>query len=284
VMNEIVTSAALLRACDLSLVGLDKSVANYLDPDLVERLHVLDGHSRGGDITVRQLLDHTSGLPDYFADPTIQAAARSGCGRRGFTPRDLIEIAISSGPPTFAPGRGRAYTDTGFVLAGLILEDVTGMPLHDVYREFVLDRAGMDSTWLESSPEAPRSGPISHHTLDGADVTTSLDPTIDWAGGGLVTTAGDLASLMSGLTNGTLLSDESWADMSNWQDGPTGHYDQYGLGLGRYRFGEHDAIGHHGRWGAFVFWLPFDVVIAGTVNTAGVDRRPLVQATLDALC
>lgn len=283
-VTRIVTSAAMLRACDLSLAGLDKSVANYLDPGLVDRLHVLDGKSRGGDITIRQLLDNTSGLPDYGASPIVQDALRSGQGNREFTPRDLVEIAISSGPPAFAPGTGRADTETGFVLAGMILEDVTGMPLHEVYREFVLDRAGMDSTWLESSPEAPRTGPVSHHTLDGTDITTALDPTVGWGGGGLVTTAGDLASLMKGLNDGTLVTSDSWAEMTDWQDDPTSQYDQYGLGLARHRLGEHEAIGHHGMFGAFVFSLPFDVVIAGTVNTGEVDSRRLLEALLEVLC
>jgi hypothetical protein len=72
--------------------------------------------------------------------------------------------------------------------------------------------------------------------------------------------------------------------MTRWQPGPEGFYDDYGLGLGRYRFPAAQVIGHHGVWGAFAFWSPeLDAVITGTINTGRVDRRPLLEAVVRAL-
>jgi D-alanyl-D-alanine carboxypeptidase len=62
---------------------------------------------------------------------------------------------VAGQPPTSAPGAARAYTDTGFLLAGLIIKALTDRPLQEAYRELVLDPAGMDGTWLESSDEPP---------------------------------------------------------------------------------------------------------------------------------
>ena len=217
-LTRLVTSTAVLVACDLSLLGLDKSVANYLSPDLVERLNTTDGQTRGGDITVRNLLNRAS-VVDHEAP---------------------------------------ARPDTGLALAGMILEDVMGMELHDVYREFVFEPLGMTSTSLEASPEPATCG--------------------------LMTTAADLASLMNGLSGGSFISPDSWAEMTSWREDPAEEYDSYGLGMGRYRIGDLDVIGHRGKAGEFVFWLPFDVAIAGTVNAEDVDHRLLLEATIQALC
>jgi D-alanyl-D-alanine carboxypeptidase len=147
----------------------------------------------------------------------------------------------------------------------------------------VLDPAGMADTWLESSSEPPRGGVIASHDFNGQDIT-AMDPTVDWAGGGLVSTAADLAAFLRALTRGQLLSDHAWGEMTRWQPGPEGFYDDYGLGLGRYRFPAAQLVGHHGAWGAFAFWSPeLDAIITGTVNTGRVDRRPLLGAVVRAL-
>ncbi len=169
------------------------------------------------------------------------------------------------------------------MLAGLIIESLASRPLHEAYRDLVLDPAGMADTWLESSGEAPRRPDIASHDLDGHDIT-DMDPTVDWAGGGLVSTAADLAAFLRALTRGQLVSSRAWTDMTRWQPGPEGYYDDYGLGLGRYTFPAGQVVGHHGVWGAFAFWSPeLDAIITGTVNTGKVDRRPLLGAVVRAL-
>lgn len=281
-VTKMVTAATVLALCEQGRCTLGDRIGAHLADDLVGRIHVVDGVSYGPRITIRQLLDHTSGIADVFATPTVRRAIRRRVGP--FTPVELVEVAIAEGRPSHPPGDGRAYTDTGFVLAGLIVEHVTGRPLQEAYRHDVLDPAGMPATWLESAAEPPRRAGVSHHFLDGADITNLLEPTVDWAGGGLVSTAGDLAALIRSLHGGTVLTEPSWAAMAAWSPGPTGYYDDYGLGLGRYRLGPVTAIGHHGYWGAFSFWLPeLDAVVAGTVNTAGVDRRPLLDAVATAI-
>ena len=141
----------------------------------------------------------------------------------------------------------------------------------------------MADTWLESSNEAPRRHDIASHDFEGEDIT-DMDPTVDWAGGGLVSTSADLASFLRALTRGQLLSTRAWIEMTRWQPGPEGFYDDYGLGFGRYRFPVGQVVGHHGVWGAFAFWSPeLGAILTGTVNTGRVDRRPLLGAVMRAL-
>jgi D-alanyl-D-alanine carboxypeptidase len=280
-VTKMMTATALLMLCDQDRCQLDDATGRYLSGDILERFRDSEGQSYAVNLTLRQLLDHTSGLPNYFLEPAVLDAVKNGSGKRRFTPLDLVDLAAISKPPS--PGQARMYTDTGFVLAGLIIESLTGQPLHEAYRSLVLDPADMADTWLESSSDPPRQTHIASHDLDGADIT-DMDPTVDWAGGGLVSTAADLARFLRALTQGQLLSPAAWTEMTRWRSGPEGYYDDYGLGLGRYRFPTAQVVGHHGVWGAFAFWSPeLDAFITGTVNTGRIDRRPLLGAVVQAL-
>ena len=281
-VTKMMTATALLVLADQGRCALDDPTGRHLPGDVVDQFRDSGGRAYAAAITLRQLLDHTSGLPNYFLQPSVLDAVQHGGGRRRFMPLDLVDMAAGV-PPSSPSGTARTYTDTGFLLAGLIIESLASRPLHEAYRDLVLDPAGMAETWLESSSEAPRRRDIASHDLENHDIT-DMDPTVDWAGGGLVSTAADLAAFLRALTRGDLLSTHAWSEMSRWRPGPEGYYDDYGLGLGRYQFPEAQVIGHHGVWGAFAFWSPeLDAIITGTVNTAMVDRRPLLAAIVRAL-
>jgi D-alanyl-D-alanine carboxypeptidase len=204
-VTKMMTARALLVLADQGRCRLEDPTGRYLPRDIVDRFHDSTGRAYGAAVTLRQLLDHTSGLPNFFSQPPILDAVRHGGGRRRFTPADLVDLAVAGEPPSSPPGTARSYTDTGFLLAGLIIQALTHRPLQEAYRELVLDPAGMADTWLESSDEPPRRRDIAPHDFGGLDIT-DMDPTVDWAGGGLVSTAGDLAAFLRALTRGQLVS------------------------------------------------------------------------------
>ena len=168
-VTKMMTATALLVLADQGRCQLDDPTGRYLPSDIVDRFHDRTGRAYGAAITLRQLLDHTGGLPNFFSQPPILDAVRHGGDRRRFTP------PISSTwrrPASRRPRRqGRpAYSDTGFLLAGLIIEALTRRPLQEAYRELVLDPAGMADMWLESGSEAPRRRDIASHDFDGRDI------------------------------------------------------------------------------------------------------------------
>jgi D-alanyl-D-alanine carboxypeptidase len=154
-VTKLVTATALLVLADHGFCGMDDRTRDHPPGDVVDRFSDSAGRAYGGALTLRQLIDHTSGLPNYFLQLTILDAVRHGDGRRRFAPADLVELAVAGTSPTTPTGTARAYTDAGFVLAGLIIEALTGRPLHEASRDLVLDPAGMDDTWLDASNEAP---------------------------------------------------------------------------------------------------------------------------------
>jgi D-alanyl-D-alanine carboxypeptidase len=141
----------------------------------------------------------------------------------------------------------------------------------------------MDRTWLEGHEPARTSEAASHYS--GALDWTTVSPTIDWAGGGLVTTAPDLARFVRGLWSGQVVSTSGLQEMTRWTPGasfPPGHmlrYDRYGMGMGAITVAGVELLGHTGFIGAFAFFAPGrNAVLAGTHSDSDVDRWPLLTA------
>jgi D-alanyl-D-alanine carboxypeptidase len=137
--------------------------------------------------------------------------------------------------------------------------------------------------------EPGRRQEVTHHYTEELDWTT-ISPTIDRAGGGLVTTAPDLARFVRALWAGQILDPSGLAELTRWTPGasfPPGHmlrYQRYGLGMGSITVEGVDLLGHTGFIGAFVFYAPeYDAVLVCTHNASHVDRWPLVAALCEQL-
>jgi CubicO group peptidase (beta-lactamase class C family) len=135
------------------------------------------------------------------------------------------------------------------VVAGILVEHGTGQPLHEVYRELVFDPLGMDTTWLEG--HKPARTPDAAHHYSGELDWTAISPTIDWAGGGLVTTAPDLARFVRALWSERIIGSRALGELTRWTPAasfPPGHalrYERYGLGMGTKHGGGSRAAGAH---------------------------------------
>jgi D-alanyl-D-alanine carboxypeptidase len=137
--NKTFTAAAMLRRVEQDRMSLDAPIADVLAPATVDALLV--GGYRPGAITVRQVLLHTSGIYDYGTDAAYQAAVNAEPGKR-WTRLEQVRFAMDHGTPVGEPGTLYAYSDTGYILLGEILEEVTGAPLASAYRT-LLDFAGL---------------------------------------------------------------------------------------------------------------------------------------------
>ncbi|MEV8626288.1 serine hydrolase domain-containing protein [Streptomyces sp. NPDC051079] len=218
------TAVVVLQLVAEGKVGLDASVDTYL-PGLV-RGEGIDGRN----ITVRQLLQHTSGLPEYgnhIDDDEIRY--------RYTEPRELLDIALRY-PADAAPGTTWGYSNTNYVLAGLIVQKVTGRPLAEQIDRRIIKPAGLrhtyfpapgDMTIREPHPKGyhrnPADGPLREFT--------QMDPSWAWAAGQLISTNSDLNRFFGALLGGRLLPAAQLAQMRTTVavGGPSGL--RYGLGL-----------------------------------------------------
>ncbi len=219
----------------LQLVGegkveLDAPIDRYL-PGLV-RGEGFDGRK----VTVRQILQHTSGLPEY-TDKIFEAVFGKD-RHRYYQPRELLDIAFAD-KARFEPGTSWAYTNTNYVLAGLLIEKVTGRPVAEQLTERVIERIGLRHTYFpgvgdEGIREAHPRGYAARP--DGSlDDVTALDPSWGWAAGQLVSTPSDLNRFFSALIGGRLLKPAQLAEMRTTVKvpGEGAMIEEYGLGLTR---------------------------------------------------
>ncbi|MFE7564136.1 serine hydrolase [Kitasatospora sp. NPDC057500] len=240
-VTKTFVATVVLQLVGEGRLGLDDSVESLL-PGAVPG---------GGSITVRQLLNHTSGLFDYTEDPAIglDHATWLREGRwRSWTPQQLLAVA-NSHPPHFAPGAGWSYANTNYLLAGMIVERVTG---HDWRREVerrIIDRLGLTGTSMPVHATGIR-GPHAHTYLDlpgGPVDVTEMEPSeMDAAGVGISTTA-DLGTFLRALLGGRLLPAPLLAEMLTVAPASGGA--QYGLGISRLTTPCGEVWGNNGSTG-----------------------------------
>jgi len=203
--------------------------------DTVERW--LPGLVPSGDaITLRQLLRHTSGLFDYTADPATFQPFATNPGY-AWQPRDLIGIATGHAP-NFAPGKGWGYSNTNYVLLGMIVETATGNPVgHElqqrIFRPLHLWATSFDTDGrYRDRSNGQRTARFAHgySTIAGSTFDASdLNPSWGYAAGAVTSTADDLAAFYSALMRGKLIGTQGLEAMTTTvRFGPAA---AYGLGL-----------------------------------------------------
>ncbi|MFK4067363.1 serine hydrolase domain-containing protein [Streptomyces sp. NPDC029674] len=188
------TAVVVLQLVAEGKIRLDDSVDTYL-PGVV-RGEGIDG-SR---ITVRHLLQQTSGLPNY---------TKHDLQPRYYEPRELLDIALQY-KGEFEPGKGWAYSNTNYVLAGLIVEKVTGHAMAREIDQRVIKRIGLRHTYFPAPHDATIREPHPKGYLQesaGAPLRdiTELDPSWTWAAGQMISTNSDLNRFFTELLRGRLL-------------------------------------------------------------------------------
>lgn len=204
------TAAAVLQLAEKGLLGLDDPLSKHV-PEFPER--------PGAAITVRHLLNHTSGLPEAVPDPRTL-----GDLRKAVPPLDLIGL-IRDKEPDFAPGERAAYSNIGYVLLGLVIERASGESYYDYMRKHILGRLGMtDSGFREDWYEAPA---FAHGYIEGRDGrlvdAPRFNPLLAFSAGALFSTVKDLLKWDDGLRSDKVLSPASKDLMGEAPRGVFGH-------------------------------------------------------------
>ena len=246
-VTKTFTAALVLRYVDQGKLRLDDRLARYL-PDF----------PRASAITVRMLLNHTSGIPDFFINPKLEVALNKA-KRRPWTAAEILDRYLQPGA-NFAPGKGWAYSNTNYLLLGIVAEQVGGAPWATLVRQELLEPLGLAATYVqhvEAPPAEPARtyrmiagsrGPVARPWTDGTDVVpfTSV-VTAAGSAGAIASTTGDLARWARALYGTPLLSKASRKEMftfvrTRWY----GSITSYGLGVSRVKLQGRVAYGHTG--------------------------------------
>ena len=239
-------AAAAMRLVEEHRLALDDPIARRLPHALaamVPRVH---------SITVAMLLHHTSGLYDFASDPDYEAAVLANPAHR-WTRTEQLRWALAHGHSYGAPGKVFAYSDTGYILLGAIIERATGRRLGDALPRLLrFDRLGLRETWWEDGRPIPAQR--QHQYFAQIDLTAA-DPSFDlYGGGGLIGTAADLARFWRALFAGRVIRPRSLAELERIPR--PARKENGGAGLYRTRIDGRTAWFHAGFWGTIAVEIP----------------------------
>jgi len=228
------TVAAILQLQEAGKLDIDAKLATYLPTA-----------PHASEVTLRQLLSHTSGLPDYLDGPKIEEEATHP------TTFTQLMARIDGKPLDFAPGSHWSYDNTGYILLGRIVELVS----HESYRHYVqthlLDRAGMKQTFTVADEASVPGMAVGYRHAEGRlERAPTIHDSWGWSAGNLVSTVDDLQKWNDALTGGRIVAPKSYTAMTT----PViiqQHSAEYGFGLFVDTVEEQPRIGHTG--GSFGF-------------------------------
>jgi D-alanyl-D-alanine carboxypeptidase len=251
--TKLFTGVLLLKLAESNLLDLDDSLDQYLPP-----LSNVDPN-----ITLRQLLNHTSGLYDVTSVPGYPDSILTDPARI-FTPAEIISWA---GPPLFAAGTGWSYCNTNYILAGMIAESVTGEPYGKLLRDSLLTPLELDSTFLDVYDSVLYT--VAHPWQGGVDnfaVPRKALNSAAWAAGAMYSTAGEMAQWYAALMGGQVLQSASMQDMTTFVGSGN-----YGIGISEAVFQGRTLWQHGGAiWGGYNSTMLYDttdgIVVAVLTN------------------
>ncbi len=248
-ITKTFTSTMILQLVDQGALAFDDTLATLLPSQA--------GLPNADTITLRHLLTMQSGLPDYVTPETVFG----GDPDATITDEEIVGM-IDGMDANFAPGQQSEYSNTNYILLGMIANEVTGTPWPELIQTSVLDEVGLAHTSIPTSPDLPDPSPRGYvyeaaflqsgtpsATPDVDAVPTDMtriNPYFPGAAGNMISTVDDLATWIRVLLDGSLLSPELQADRLDFSDeGIIGDAESgmaYGLGLTKVQ----DAIGHDG--------------------------------------
>jgi len=216
-ITKTFVSTVVLQLAGEGKVDLDAPVDRYL-PGLLPYK----------DITVRQVLQHTSGLYSYTRALPLNPAEFEKIRYKHWEPKDLVALATGR-PLDFPPGTKWAYSNTNYIVAGLLVEKLTGRPYEKAVEQRILKPLRLSDTEVPGDDVDIR-GPHAHGywSVDGkpSDITR-INPSVAWAAGEMVSTTQDLDTFIVALTSGKLLKPAQQKELSKTTDVSP----DYGLGL-----------------------------------------------------
>jgi D-alanyl-D-alanine carboxypeptidase len=285
-ITKTITATVILQLAAKGKVGLDDPLSKY-QPEFPNGAH----------ISLREVLNHMGGIFSYTEDRAFWQASDTN-PNRVWQPKELVALAIKH-PPYFPPGKGFHYSDTDYILLGMIIEQVTHQSVENVFQQQVFAPLGMHETLMPaltssafSDPhpvgyqygsssqtfiEPPLTGEAATQANASAgpprDVTV-LNPSEGWTAGAAISTLHDLKIWAKALATGTLLTTQMQHERIGDMVSIDAQGDSYGLGIANIN----GLLGHDGSIQGFTTWMLYQpkqqaTVIVETNLTATPDKN-----------
>ncbi|HRG45778.1 MAG TPA: serine hydrolase domain-containing protein [Leptospiraceae bacterium] len=267
-IGKMFTSVLIYQLVESGKLSLNDSVHKILGSEILKNLFIYEGVDYSEKATISHLLSHTSGVDDYF--DSVDKKNKSVIDEittnpeKFWTPLDLVNFTRTNQKAIAPPGAKFHYSDTGYILLGLVIEKITNKKLEVVLQEKIFAPLAMKNTYmyLRSEPSDKTKLPVSTMMLGDKNVTGFKSISADWAGGGLISTTEDLLLFHQALLSGKLVTNKTYLSFMGKNKFMDGIY--YGQGLMTVRFGDMsflmpstpDLHGHSGLLATLLFYSP----------------------------
>lgn len=265
-ITKTFTAAVILNQIDQGKLSLDDTIASY---GL--------GIPNDDQITIRMLLEHTSGIATYTQGAFLENPK--------MTPAERIAYAATL-PPLNAVGAAHHYSNTNYVILGVIAERIGGAPIQTLIRKNLLEPIGLEHTYFAGAESLPPTEHVAPSFGPAADATRDIIDQMAWADGAVVASLADTTKWMSYFASGDLLPHfkaETFQGFPSPELGPGG---SYGFALMNLPAGAGSPIvlhGHNGAIPGFVSWS-LDIPSLGTLTIVGnAYESTSVDPALDAV-
>lgn len=274
-ITKMFTGAVIYKLREMGRLSMDDKAYKYLGKEVLEGLDIVEGVDYSKEITIRQLLSQTSGLPDYWSECRPNEKTYEEMRKeidRTYSILDILTV-VRSLEPHFKPGEaGKAYySDTNYQLLGLIIEKITRKPLAAAYQEFIFSPLQLKKTYLYELGMKVEMAPFYYQQK------TLLRPQYlasEKATGGIVSNTAELMIFLKAYFSGTLFPKKYLAENTQWkpiQYAPI----QYGTNL--MKIG--NLVGHSGSTGTIAYYNPdSDMYIVGA--TGQLDTYKAMMLTI----
>lgn len=262
-ITKVFTATIILQLADANLVPLDAPLSQWVP-----------GFPSADVVTIGHLLSHRSGIPDYLQDPYIQANLTVP-----WSAQAILDRVAPAGP--FTPGSSTSYSNTNFLLLGLVIEAATGSTYASELHSRITGPLGLSNTGLEGYDAI---GFVPGYDGNAVDLTGYIHPSLTWSVGGIISNTADLARFVAAVYEGELFSPAALAAMttSYGSVGPFG----YGLGTIVYTDAHGPAYGHNGSLPGYSTHVsyrraPYEGAVVLLLNTHRVNADGLAGLVWD---
>ena len=263
--TKMFTATAVLMLADQNKLALDDKLSKYL-PEI----------PHASEVSIRQIANHSAGYHNFNEvsafDQTITATPL-----KKWTPQELIDL-VKDMPLDFTPGEKHSYSNTGYIILGMLIEKVSAMKWENFITEKIFKPLEMNSSFCSIDTNIAYEH-MCGYTVEGTTpVETLVDPSGAWAAGSIVSTISDMKKWLDSLQRGTLLSSEMTAEQRKWIPAGSGSYG-FGVVLAETHF-----IGHTGGFAGFnsMMFISLDakkciMVVHNVETNAGMTMGRIIR-------
>ncbi|MCT8139941.1 beta-lactamase family protein [Anaerobacillus sp. CMMVII] len=299
-ITKLYIASSILKLHETNKLSIDDLVINYLPGDLLKGVHVISGVDYYDQLTIKHLMSHSSGIPDYLevkakGGKTIIDRVLEG-NDMSWSLDDTLQIIQKVNTPLFPPQdfsktkyRIR-YSDTNFQMLIAIIETVTKKTIEDAFKDMLFQPLHLVNTFLPGSKPLEPLGPVATVWIE--DTPFNNKPQAMRAFGDLNSTVNDLIKFMRALVDGKVFDKPETLQLmlSQWQTFgfgisllAPGWPIQYGLGMMRFKMPRlftpfrqmPELIGHTGAVGSWLFYCQkLDIIVSGTVSQVTAAPAP----------